>query len=279
MVELGTTKGHGVIYIMTCISTGKSYIGQAINYTSCNVKWSGKGRVESHFREAEKNYREIHCRLLNDAIRQYGRDNFVWCNIKEVPEKDLNYWENYCIESYNTITPNGYNVVKNTKCFDQNPKMTQHMKNKEVSRCPKYIFPIINNTHVDGYYVKGYPNQHGGVYPKKLFNELTHNCRNLKAAKKYIKQLDVLNQDEIFDDTKHDVGNILSKTINAQTGLPKTIYRVRFNGKHIGYEILGFKTKDGKTVYKKFNNSKLPLKDKYVMILNFLENLMMENSK
>ena len=58
MVEIEMKKGYGVIYIMSCIPTGKSYIGQAINYTSCNVKWSGERRVTSHFREAQQKHGE-----------------------------------------------------------------------------------------------------------------------------------------------------------------------------------------------------------------------------
>lgn len=280
MVEIEMKQGYGVIYIMTCIPTGKSYIGQALNYTSCGIKYSGKGRVEMHFREAFYKKR-THCRILNEAIREYGIKSFIWCNLKEVPEKDLDQWENYYVESYNTLKPNGYNFKKGGDHFtfsDETAKrMIKNYVQKESERCPKYIHPIFDGMHVRGYSVEDYPNVCGGVYPKQNFNSSGHNNRNLAFAKKYIRQLETINSDYVFDDTTHPVPEILKNKINAQTGLPKTIYRVNCNKKHIGYEILGFKTKDGKSVYKKFNDSKIPLKEKYEKILKYLEELIINN--
>lgn len=281
MVEIEMKKGHGVIYLMTCIPTGKSYIGQAVNYTSCGIKYSGKSRVKMHFREAFYEKR-IHCKLLNEAIRTYGVNAFIWCNIKEVLEKDLNIWEEYYVNSYNTITPNGYNFKKGGDHYnvsDEKQKiMLEKYKQKELKRCPKYILPIFEDMHVRGYFVDGYPNVSNGVYPRKDFNTSGHNNRNLAFAKKYVKQLETQNQDLLFNDITYNVGSILANTINKHTGLPNYIYRVKFNGKHIGYEIVGYKTKDGKAINKKYNDSKIPLKDKYIMILKYLENLLKETT-
>ncbi len=269
MVGIEMKKGYGVIYVMTCIPERKSYVGQAINYTSCNVKWSGERRVISHFREALKNNKEVHCRLLRDAIRKFGELNFLWCNLIEVPANELNYWERYFVDSLNTIHPHGYNVTKGGDHLNASPK---HMKEliegatqRALKTCPKYIFPVMEDTYVRGYYVEGYPNASGSTYPKENFTTKTHNCRNLKAAKQYIEHLETLNKDTIFDDTKYDVGQELKDTINKQTGLPQHIYRVNFKGKHIGYEIMNFKKTDGTAVYKKYNDSKY----NYVLVVIF----------
>ena len=132
--------------------------------------------------------------------------------------------------------------------------------------------------YVRNYYVDGYLNVSNGVYPRKDFNTSGHNNRNLAFTKKYVKQLETHNQDLIFNNITYNIGNVLSNTINKQTELPNYIYRVKFNGKHIRYEIIRYKTKDGKSIYKKYNDSKIPLKDKYIMNLKYLENLLKETT-
>lgn len=275
--NMGTKKGYGVIYIMTCIPTGKSYIGQAINYTSGNVKWSGKRRVKSHFRESSNDI-QLHCRLLRDAIIMYGENAFIWRNLKEIPERELNYWEDYFVESFNTIKPKGYNITRggdhlNVSC-ERLKELSENARQRALKSCPKYIFPIMRDTHVEGYYVEGYPDRsNNSFFPKKEFTDITHNCRNLKTAIKYIKQLDVLNDNFEFDDRTYDIGNILKDTVNKQTGLPAHIYRVKKNGLVIGYEITIQKTKENDGYSKKFNNVHMPLKEKYKLILEHMTKL------
>lgn len=273
-------KGYGVIYVMQCFITRKMYIGQALNYTSGNVKWSGERRVNSHYREAYKS-NEIHCRLLNEAIKQYGRISFLWCNLREVPENELNYWETYYVEKYNTLHPNGYNLTKggdqNNVSEERKKELIQEATDRALKRCPKYVFPIMRDVHVEGYYVEGYPCVSGGTYPKKAFTQILHNCRNLKAAKKHINFLKVLNNDSKFNDKTYDVGEELKNTVSIQTGLPKSIYRVFCKGKQIGYEITNFKTKDGNYLNKKFNDSRISLEEKYKLILEYLKKILNEN--
>jgi hypothetical protein len=277
MVNIQMKKGYGVIYVMQCFITRKMYIGQALNFTSGNVKYSGERRVIVHFREAFYEYRN-HCRMLNEAIREHGVNSFLWCNLKEVPENELNYWESYYVEKYNTLHPNGYNLTKggdqNNVSETRKKELIQEATDRALKRCPKYVFPIMRDVHVEGYYVEGYPCVSGGTYPKKEFTDVTHNSRNLKATQKYINYLKVLNDDVKFDDKTYDIAEDLKNTISIQTGLPKHIYRVYYKGKQIGYEITNFKTKEGNYVFKKFNDSRLPLEEKYKLILEYLKKLL-----
>ena len=44
-------------------------------------------------------------------MRKYGVDNFHIEIIKQCPREELNYYEKYYIEKYNTFAPNGYNAT------------------------------------------------------------------------------------------------------------------------------------------------------------------------
>lgn len=278
---MGTKEDHGVIYIMTCLATSKSYVGQAVNYTSCGVKYSGKGRMQVHFRDAFDEKRASHCRLVNDAIRTYGLRSIIWTNIREVPERDLNKWEKHDIKSFGTLHPNGYNLTKGGEQLNVSNKrkkeLIEKLRKKTLLKCPKYVFPIMKQLHVVGFYVEGYPDGTGGTYPRKDFNDITHNDRNCRAAGKYVKYLEMLNKNKNFDDRKYAVCDSLKKTINPQTGLPKYIYRVNFQGEQIGYAIVGFKKADGTVCSRKFNNAKIPMEEKYNLILAYLEKLINDN--
>lgn len=51
----------GVIYMLTCIPSGKKYIGQAVNFTGAqNKPWGTHGRWDSHVREALRGFNCCH---------------------------------------------------------------------------------------------------------------------------------------------------------------------------------------------------------------------------
>lgn len=92
----------GIIYKYTSPS-GKSYIGQTINSLDRRARSNGIG------------YK--HCPIFYKAIQKYGFQNFT-CEIlktitadslKSVGEQ-LDIWEQYYIELYNSLSPNGYNI-------------------------------------------------------------------------------------------------------------------------------------------------------------------------
>lgn len=84
-----------VIYQLTSPS-GKSYIGQTKNLST---------RLKQHQTSPE-------CRLFHYAIKKYGWNSMVLTILKENLSLDeANYWEEYYINTYNTLTPNGYNLI------------------------------------------------------------------------------------------------------------------------------------------------------------------------
>jgi hypothetical protein len=82
------------IYKIENLLTHKPYIGQSIH-------------IETRWQE--------HCRSSSDsvisrAIRKYGKENFSFEILEECEEEELNKKEEYYIQLYNSIIPNGYNV-------------------------------------------------------------------------------------------------------------------------------------------------------------------------
>lgn len=88
------------IYLITNIITKKQYIGQTINYEK---------RIKEHIygRKNRKN-----C-IIDKAIQKYGKDNFKFELIKKAnTQKEIDYLEKKYIKELNTLTPNGYNILK-----------------------------------------------------------------------------------------------------------------------------------------------------------------------
>lgn len=86
------------IYKITNKINGKCYIGQSID-------------IERRFKE--------HCiknkSYISSTIIQEGKENFLFEIIEECSIQQLNEKEQYWIQYYNSIKPNGYNVAEDTK--------------------------------------------------------------------------------------------------------------------------------------------------------------------
>lgn len=86
-----------VIYKITNKITGKCYIGQTI--MTLQKRW------QAH------NYSK-RCYILNAAIKKHGKENFLVEEIASYTNlEDLNNAEEYYIDWYNCLTPNGYNLT------------------------------------------------------------------------------------------------------------------------------------------------------------------------
>jgi group I intron endonuclease len=86
-----------VIYLVTNRLDGKQYIGQTIQ--SLKKRWAVHYAPKSE------------CPYLHNAIQKYGKENF---SVEEIATysnlEDLNNAEEYYIQWYNTLAPNGYNI-------------------------------------------------------------------------------------------------------------------------------------------------------------------------
>lgn len=86
----------GIIYCYTNKNTGKKYIGQTIH---------PEQRKRNHLHEAIERNSDYY---FHRSIRKHGIDAFDY-KILEEDVENLNERENYYIDMYNTLWPNGYN--------------------------------------------------------------------------------------------------------------------------------------------------------------------------
>ena len=103
----------GVIYQIICKSNKLKYIGQATNFKYKNGKpynYGAKGRWSDHVSTAKTRNTP-----LCNAIKQYGKDNFIIEIIEEAPLETLDEREAYWMSKYNTVHPNGYNVASHSR--------------------------------------------------------------------------------------------------------------------------------------------------------------------
>jgi len=226
-------KNKGVIYLATCKTSNKSYVGQACNYVNGNTIWGTKGRWNSHLRDAV-NINQNRCRYLNNAIRKYGKNDFDVTTIGEFDLEELDEKETKYIEHYNTIVPYGYNLnyggirgndsyetkkrkkhaklghkhSENTKTKISlkqigNRRTKKKRKYKEDEHLPKYIRAVRKNKEIIGYCVSCFPigintKKHA---PAKFFfgkAKLPECLRNAKDHLVHLKKKYAHVQDEII---------------------------------------------------------------------------------
>ena len=88
----------GVIYKITCLVNGKSYVGPTRQGLS--------RRITEHKRDSNKDRPGI-----DAAIHKYGWENFTVEVLEECPVEQLNDREIFWIAELNTKVPNGYNLT------------------------------------------------------------------------------------------------------------------------------------------------------------------------
>lgn len=92
----------GYIYKITNIISKKVYIGETIN--DPNI------RFNRHLCNARNNKKN--CPALMDAIRKYGEENFKFEVLIICFDEDRLEYEKEYIKKYNSIIPNGYNILE-----------------------------------------------------------------------------------------------------------------------------------------------------------------------
>ena len=161
----------GEIYCLTSPS-GKKYIGQCVKYLSSGKKWGYLSRWKDHIRDSQtKNF----CRLLNNAICKYSPEKFLIEIVKECNIEELNHYEEYYINFYNTLTPNGYNLTtggsicrqsEETKKLKQLSMIGKNKgkiyskrdrKREEDNNLPKYLRYYTDNSGKEGYRISNHP--------------------------------------------------------------------------------------------------------------------------
>jgi len=100
----------GEIYCATS-PANKKYVGQCLSFNSYGRKYGTNGRWIKHISEAKTSGKNKGCRALNSAILKYGSDNFKLEVLVVCEAELLDYYEKKFQLAYNTIAPNGYNLV------------------------------------------------------------------------------------------------------------------------------------------------------------------------
>jgi group I intron endonuclease len=113
----------GHIYKITNKLCSKIYIGQAVSHRKNHNKYRPfgyTGRFRDHISEALCNTKKKQCTYLNNAIRCHGKENFEVELLQRCPRNELDTMEQYFIEKFNSLYPNGYNLTSGGKTFYTN---------------------------------------------------------------------------------------------------------------------------------------------------------------
>lgn len=278
----------GEIYMVKHRETGKTYIGQARKYVSeNNNKWGTNGRWKSHIREAMSVTVKDHCRLLNQAIREFGKDSFDVTKLCDCELEKMDELESSYIKQYDTLAPNGYNLTtgggKNRhvqidpKLKDGSIKKVLKAETKqriskgqlgnrrepkdrkfaEDADLPKYITSFRENDKIIGYKVCGYPI---GVTEKKYLSKTFQDSSNpqnaLEAAKQFLLTLEekYKHVPEHIHDIKiqQEKKDIAQKLVQKhKEKLPEFIHPIISNTKLAGYYVEGLKNSEGSSIPRK----------------------------
>lgn len=130
----------GEIYLITCSESNKGYVGQAFTHRLNHKKYrpfGSTGRLKDHISAAINNTKKKQCMYLNNAIRKYGADKFSVQLIKRCELDEMDYYETYYIEFYNTLYPNGYNLTKGGKNATSYHKINNNMPLNKPNMKPR----------------------------------------------------------------------------------------------------------------------------------------------
>lgn len=121
------------IYKITNTLNGKIYIGQSIDIPK---------RIYEHkykaFCKEDRSYKSA----IHNAFRKYGLDNFKFEILEETKIEELDEKEIYYIEKYNSLYPNGYNILKGGQLYRPKTNKT----NKKCKKCEKCGKEVSNNS-------------------------------------------------------------------------------------------------------------------------------------
>jgi hypothetical protein len=116
--SIGIEMEFGYIYKITCVPTGKQYVGQAREHKLKNgkaYKYGIQGRWSDHVSSSKSSSTP-----LANAIQTHGRDAFKVEEVEKAPLNSLDALEAKWITEMNTFVPNGYNVMRHSRVKNRN---------------------------------------------------------------------------------------------------------------------------------------------------------------
>ncbi len=180
MVQNKKLRNYGEIYSLTS-PIGKQYIGQCRILDSHYHKNGTQKRWSSHVLEARK-FKHRGSWLLNYAIRKYGAHNFKVETILSCLAEYLNYYETYFIKLYNTLKPNGYNLVLGGGQYKAALFSPDKYRGKKKSDdVPDHIY------YYDSGGCEGYRVEHPDLKTKAFLSSRYTMEEKLELSKKYLE--------------------------------------------------------------------------------------------
>lgn len=178
------------IYSIRNKSTNKIYIGCSKNI---------KDRWKTHCKKLRNRIS-----LINRAIQKYGKDNFEFTILLECPSMCFNYWEQYYIKIYNTMTPNGYNLTsggeyKKTYSNETRKKISNSSKGRTITELCKSRASKVNSGNS---YAKGH------LHTEEWKNNMSTILRGVKHTTEHVE-----------NNRKSQLGKKLSESTKAKIGI------------------------------------------------------------
>ena len=167
--------------------------------------------------------------------------------------------------------------IKENKDASEILSITQKKENIFKDKLPEYIFPIIEENKIKGYYVDNVMNNKNKKYLKREFIDKT-NRWNLDQAKKFVDILKYINEHNVdlklLDSNDLDINDV-NKSFYEKYYLPKYFNVLRKKGNIEGFVINGYpddKYKDGK-FKREFQLKGRTMDEAYEEGIDYLENL------
>lgn len=126
-----------IIYKITNLINNKIYIGQT------------QQLLKKRWARHKSNSRYIGCSAISDAIRKYGKENFIIEQIDFTSKlEELTIKEIYWMKHYNSLAPNGYNLIEEGVSRKVTEKTKIKMRNSYKRARRKYLHPLKGKTGI-----------------------------------------------------------------------------------------------------------------------------------
>lgn len=276
-------ENKGEIYLITCLVTKKRYVGQTVCFQRCKngklVKSGTERRWKAHVSTALSNGKG--CYALQKALQKYGAHNFTVKTILICELSKLDYFEHKMARTYNTYTPNGYNIkqcsskgrhaeetkvkisLSNTgKVRDEDYKENMRKIKTIHTGLPKYIY-YLQDRGKEGYRVMKHPT----LKEKKFLANSLSMEQKLQQAISYVN-LSVVPVNRPLFVREEDWREKVRETRQASQTLPEYIYFTNDNNRDMhGYKVRNHPTKKNK----QFVSRKLTMKQKLRLAIEYVD--------
>lgn len=120
----------GYIYKITNLKNNKKYIGQTIKERPAD-------RYNQHKYLATHLQQEKGVSYLHRAMNKHGLENFSFEIIEQIDNTELNIRQQYWIQYYNSVIPNGYNITlggDGTKGYSRQQTLEEKIKRQKSNK-------------------------------------------------------------------------------------------------------------------------------------------------